>query len=159
MCPGGCGIIAGIADSLGYGDQSPQTGDEIILETFAVRPELLAEMKTDHGGASLNQPEQKHKEYELSLVRRDDSAGFNTPSGRVEIASGILARHSYGALPVYRGPLGGPLHGPEFHRKYLLILSTGARIVSAFRLPAPEYPVTGKTAGQAAGVAGCSGRE
>jgi anaerobic selenocysteine-containing dehydrogenase len=126
-------ILAAIADRLGYGDKYPQTEEAIIREAFAGRPELLAEMKADHGGARLEQPEHRFKKYELGLLRRDGRDGFNTPSGKIEITSSILAKHGYNALPIYVDPVEGPINNPELHREYPLVLNTGARIMSTFR--------------------------
>jgi anaerobic selenocysteine-containing dehydrogenase len=109
------------------------TEEAIIREALAGRPELLAEMKADHGGARLEQPEHKFKKYELGLLRRDGRDGFNTPSGKIEITSSILAKHGYNALPIYVDPVEGPINNPELHREYPLVLNTGARIMSTFR--------------------------
>lgn len=133
-------ILAGIADRLGYGDKYPQTEEAIIREAFAGRPELLAEMKADHGGARLEQPEHKYKKYELGLLRPDGRNGFNTPSGKVEITSSILAKHGYDALPVYVDSVEGPLHDPELHSEYPLVLNTGARIMNTFRSQHQNIP-------------------
>ncbi|HEX2967279.1 MAG TPA: molybdopterin-dependent oxidoreductase [Syntrophorhabdaceae bacterium] len=133
-------ILAGIADRLGYGDKYPQTEDEIIREAFNARPELLAAMASDQGGVRLDQPEHKYRKYELGLLRRDGRAGFNTPSGKVEITSGILAKHGYDALPIYRDPVEGPLHDPELHCAYPLVLNTGARIMNTFRSQHQNIP-------------------
>jgi anaerobic selenocysteine-containing dehydrogenase len=133
-------ILAGIADRLGYGEKYPQTEEAIIREAFAGRPELLAEMKADHGGVRLEQLENTYKKYELGLLRRDGRNGFNTPSGKVEITSSILAKHGYNALPVYVDPVEGPLHDPELHREYPLVLNTGARIMNTFRSQHQNIP-------------------
>ena len=56
--------------------------------------------------------------------------GFQTPSGKVEFKSSILAEHGYEALPVYREPVESPLNSPELYKYYPLVLSTGARTIS-----------------------------
>ena len=59
--------------------------------------------------------------------------GFNTPSGKFEIASTILAHYGYDALPVYTEPLEGPLAAPQATDRYPLVFNSGARIQADFR--------------------------
>jgi anaerobic selenocysteine-containing dehydrogenase len=56
-----------------------------------------------------------------------EKAGFQTPSGKVEIASSILAKHGYDPLPVYKEPVNSPVSKPELKDSFPLILTTGAR--------------------------------
>jgi hypothetical protein len=56
------------------------------------------------------------KKYESGLLRPDGCAGFDTPSGKVEIASATLDRHGYDALPVYADPDEGPMTDSELHK-------------------------------------------
>ena len=51
--------------------------------------------------------------YEKGLLRKDGQPGFNTPSGKVEIASSMLAEYGYDPLPAYSEPVEGPLGSPE----------------------------------------------
>ena len=67
------------------------------------------------------------------LLRSDGKPGFNTPSGKLELASSLLRKHGYDGLPVYAEPTEGPLGSPELYTRYRLILNTGARLQSAFR--------------------------
>ena len=55
---------------------------------------------------------------------------FQTPSGKVEFKSAILAEHGYEALPVYKEPLESPQNSPQLYKQYPLVLSTGARTIS-----------------------------
>ncbi|PRR75042.1 molybdopterin-containing oxidoreductase family protein [Neomoorella humiferrea] len=70
----------------------------------------------------------KFRKYELGLLRQDGEPGFPTPSGKVEIASQILAQYKFNPLPVYREPLESPLSTPELAKKFPLILNTGSRV-------------------------------
>lgn len=56
-----------------------------------------------------------------------EKQGFKTPSGKVEIASSILAGHGYDALPVYREPEEGPLSRSDLAKIFPLVLTTGVR--------------------------------
>jgi len=56
-----------------------------------------------------------------------EQAGFKTPSGKVEIASSILAQHGCEPLPVYKEPVESPVTRPDLLDKYPLVLTSGAR--------------------------------
>ncbi len=63
-------------------------------------------------------------------LRTPDKTGFPTPSGKIEIASSVLARHGFDALPVYKEPPESPLSTPELAKTYPLVLTTGARVAA-----------------------------
>ncbi len=107
---------------------------------FAKAPDLLVQLKANPRGVDLHKLERRYKKYELGLLRHDGRNGFNTPSGKVEIASSILAKYGYDALPVYVDPVEGPLNSPELHKEYPLVLNTGARIMSTFRSQHQNVP-------------------
>jgi anaerobic selenocysteine-containing dehydrogenase len=56
-----------------------------------------------------------------------EEAGFQTPSGKVELASSVLAKHGHDPLPVYKEPLESPLSKPDMLDSFPLVLTTGAR--------------------------------
>jgi len=56
-----------------------------------------------------------------------EKAGFQTPSGKVEISSSILAEHGYEPLPVYKEPMESPVSRPDLVGSFPLILMSGAR--------------------------------
>lgn len=126
-------IFAGLAQRLGYGHLYPQTEDELLNWAFADQPQVLEELKHNPAGVKLPVRERQYRQYELGLLRKDGQPGFPTPSGKVEITSGLLAKYGYEPLPVYSEPLEGPLINPEMAKQYPLVLSTGARIQSTFR--------------------------
>ena len=51
------------------------------------------------------------------------SAGFNTPTRKIELYSQTMLEHGYPALPEYEGPLMSPYTRPELARRYPLILT------------------------------------
>jgi anaerobic selenocysteine-containing dehydrogenase len=53
--------------------------------------------------------------------------GFETPSGKVEIYSEIMAKHGYDPLPTFREPAETVVSRPDLADKYPLTLITGAR--------------------------------
>lgn len=56
-----------------------------------------------------------------------EPTGFQTASGKVEIASSVLAKHGIDPLPVYKEPAESPLSRPDMLDSYPLVLTTGAR--------------------------------
>lgn len=126
-------IMAELAGRLGYGHLYPQSEEELIEEAFAGNPGLLEALRNSPDGVEIPLPERRCKKYELGLLRRDGKPGFPTPSGKMEIASSLMAKHGYDPLPVYTEPEEGPLRDPELYRQYPLVLNTGARIQSTFR--------------------------
>lgn len=54
-------------------------------------------------------------------------AGFDTPSGKIELYSEKLASYGYSPLPTYRELAESPVSQPELFKKYPLILMTGGR--------------------------------
>jgi len=69
--------------------------------------------------------EASYEEAEPGWLRRD---GFNTPSGRIELYSEILAKYDYDPLPGYVEPSESPASQPELAEEYPLVLTTGARL-------------------------------
>ncbi|MBP2627009.1 MAG: molybdopterin oxidoreductase [Firmicutes bacterium] len=126
-------IFAEIAKRLGYGHFYPQNENELLEKAFARKPELLAELLKHPEGVRLPVPKRQYRKFETGLLRPDGLPGFNTPSGKLEIASDLLKECGYDPLPVYQEALEGPLSSPDLHPKYPLVMNTGARIHSTFR--------------------------
>jgi anaerobic selenocysteine-containing dehydrogenase len=59
-----------------------------------------------------------------------EKVGFQTPSGKVEIASATLAEHGLEPLPVYKEPPESPLSRPDLAESYPLVLTSGARVLA-----------------------------
>jgi len=126
-------IFAELADRLGYGELWPQTERglvELALEGTGISYDELAAAPV---GIELPQPPVAYRKYESGGLRRDGLPGFNTPSGRFEIASEWLRGHGYDPLPVYTEPTEGPLASPELAQRYPLVLTSGARTKADFR--------------------------
>jgi anaerobic selenocysteine-containing dehydrogenase len=68
-----------------------------------------------------------YRKWETGLLRDDGRPGFPTPSGKCEIASSILARHGYAAIPAFTPPVEGPVADPERARQFPLVFNSGAR--------------------------------
>ncbi|RME47425.1 MAG: dehydrogenase [Chloroflexi bacterium] len=126
-------IRAELACRLGYGDIYPQTEEEMLefaLEGTGVTVEMLRENPT---GVSRPVPEMVYRKWEHGLLRRDGRPGFETPSGKFEITSNLLAAYGYDPLPVYTEPVEGPVAAPDLAKTYPLVFNSGARVQSDFR--------------------------
>lgn len=126
-------IYAELARRLGYGHLYPQSEQELlefVLEGTGVDVETL---RANPVGITRPTPAMVYKKWEHGLLRRDGRPGFETPSGKLEIASTLLASHGYEALPVYTEPSEGPLAVPEVASTYPLVFNSGARVQADFR--------------------------
>jgi len=126
-------ILRGLAERLGYGELFPEDEQELVAKAFARKPELLAALRANPDGVALQPPARQYRKYETGQLRPDGQPGFNTPSGKLEIASSLLELHGYPALPEYVEPTEGPLADPERFHAFPLVLNTGARIQTTFR--------------------------
>jgi anaerobic selenocysteine-containing dehydrogenase len=125
-------IFAALAGRLGYGHLFPK--DEEALVEFALKdhPVSLERLRRNPAGVSFREAA-TYRKYQSGQLRADGQPGFETPSGKVEILSGLLARHGYEPLPKYEEPSEGPLASPELAKQFPLVLNTGARIQSTYR--------------------------
>ncbi len=64
--------------------------------------------------------------------RQYEKAGFNTPTGKVELYSTIFEKHGYDPLPVYVEPPQSPVSTPELLEAYPYILMTGGRTIEYY---------------------------
>jgi anaerobic selenocysteine-containing dehydrogenase len=126
-------FLAGLARGLGYGDLFPATEKGRLKFAFGTGPVSLEELKAHPEGVKFDAGRQEDRKYAKGLLRKRGEPGFDTPSGKVEIASSLLKKYGYDALPVYVEPREGPLGSPELYKKYPLVFNSGARLQSAFR--------------------------
>ena len=126
-------ILASIAKRLGYGHLYPQNEEELLQRAFARKPELLEQLRSKPEGIAILVPEKQYRKYASGTLRPDGKPGFNTPSGKLEIASQLLSDLGYVPLPAYTEPTEGPLGSPALFKQFPLILNTGTRIQSTFR--------------------------
>lgn len=126
-------ILAELARRLGYGQLYPQTEEAILERALEGTGFTVEEVRAAGGSVALPAPMMEYRKWEKGRLRPDGQPGFDTPSGRFEIASSILAEHGYDALPVYTEPAEGPLAAPDLARRYPLVFNSGARTQWDFR--------------------------
>jgi anaerobic selenocysteine-containing dehydrogenase len=109
-----------LAQRMGYSEYFPwQTVEEAIdfrLEPMGVTSRDLEE---NPAGLYVGQPARFEKYKER---------GFNTPTGKVELYSHVLAAYGYDPLPRNRPPLESPVGTPELAQDYPLILNAGHKV-------------------------------
>jgi len=115
-------IFSELAKRLGFGhefwDGDIEKCFSHILEPTGI---TLKDLREHPEGIQYDQSPRPAKYYE--------EAGFQTPSGKVEISSSILAEHGYDPLPVYQEPMESPIRRPDLAQSFPLVLTSGARTV------------------------------
>ena len=126
-------IAVALADRLGYGDLYPHSSKEMLRRALAGSGVDLEQVDRQPEGVTLPTQPQRYRKWEVGLLRRDGQPGFETPTGKFEIASTILAQYGYEPLPVYTEPQEGPVSTPDLVQQFPLVFNSGARIQSDFR--------------------------
>ncbi|UFS69781.1 IscS subfamily cysteine desulfurase [Geomonas sp. RF6] len=126
-------ILAELARRLGYGELYPQSEEELLRFALQGTGFTLEEVRAAGGEARLPTVMMQYKKWEKGGLREDGKPGFNTPTGKFEIASSVLAEHGYASLPVYTEPAEGPLANPDLAREFPLVFNSGSRTVHDFR--------------------------
>jgi cysteine desulfurase NifS len=134
-------ILSELAGRLGYGDLYPQSGEELLRRALKGSGFTLEDVRAAGGSVRIPAEMMQYRKWEKGLLRPDGMAGFDTPSGKFEIASSILEEHGYDPLPVYTEPGEGPQSDPELAERFPLVFNSGARSNSdlhALHLTIPE---------------------
>lgn len=126
-------IFAELARRLGYGHLWPQTEEAMIEYALRHTGVTLEELRGHPEGIQCPRPKMHYRKYESGELRADGQPGFETPTGKFEIASEWLRQHGYEPLPVYTEPIEGPLAAQELAKRHPLIFNSGARTQSTFR--------------------------
>ena len=126
-------IFAELARRLGYGHLWPQTEDGMIEHALQGTGITLAELSAHPEGIALPAPEMQFRKYESGQLREDGKPGFETPTGKFEIASEWLRQYGYEPMPVYTEPKEGPMSSPGVARQFPLVFNSGARTNHDFR--------------------------
>lgn len=126
-------VFAELARRLGYGDRWPQSERAMIDAALAPTGLRYEDLAAEPAGVQLPVPASRYRKYERGELRADGRPGFETPTGKLELASTWLGRHGYEPLPVYTEPAEGPMAAPELAKRFPLVLDTGARTPFSFR--------------------------
>ncbi|MHB1412186.1 MAG: IscS subfamily cysteine desulfurase [Thermoleophilia bacterium] len=126
-------VLGELARRLGYGELYPQSEEELLEHVLAGSGFSVDDVRAAGGAVSVPGGMMQYRKWEKGLLRADGQPGFETPSGKFEIASSVLAEHGYEPLPVYTEPKEGPLAQPELARKFPLVFNSGARVRTDFR--------------------------
>ncbi|GMR21520.1 MAG: hypothetical protein BMS9Abin36_2121 [Gammaproteobacteria bacterium] len=126
-------IMAELARRLGYGDSYPQSEEELLKYVLEGSGYTLDEVRAQGGTVKIPTPMMEYKKWEKGGLRPDGTPGFDTPSGKFEIASGILADYGYEPLPKYTEPTEGPVARPDLAAEFPLVFNSGARPHTDFR--------------------------
>jgi len=116
-------IYAGLAKRLGFGDLF-WNGDFGKCVNYILEPMKITfnDLRQHSEGIKLPSPTIQEKRYE--------KAGFQTPSGKVEIACAALAEHGLDPLPTYKEPPESPLSRPDLAKSFPLVMTSGARVMA-----------------------------
>ena len=116
-------IYSELARRLGFGDVF-WDGDLEKCINYTLEPSGITceDLRQHPEGIERPLPKRPEKHYE--------KAGFQTPSGKVEIASATLAEHGLDPLPVYKEPPESPVSRPDLAESYPLVLTSGSRVLA-----------------------------
>lgn len=125
-------IMAELAKRLGYGHLYPQTEEELLRYVLNGSGFTLEDVRKAGGTVRSPPVMMQYKKWEKGLLRPDGKPGFDTPSGKFEIASMILEEHGYNPLPVYTEPQESTISQPDRAKKFPLVFNSGARVTTDF---------------------------
>ncbi|MCF6149547.1 MAG: IscS subfamily cysteine desulfurase [Candidatus Kuenenia sp.] len=126
-------ILAELAQRLGYGHMYPQNEEELLRQVLANSGYSLEDVRSKGGTVQVPTVMMQYKKWEKGLLRPDGKPGFDTPTGKLEIASTVLEEYGYDPLPVYTEPQEGPYSQSELAKQYPLIFNSGSRVTTDFR--------------------------
>jgi anaerobic selenocysteine-containing dehydrogenase len=126
-------IFAELAQRLGHGHHWPQTERGMITHALEGSGISFEELRAHKEGVRLPTQEMHYYKYESGDLRADGAPGFETPTGKFEIASEWFRKHGYEPLPVYTEPIEGPMEALELFQKFPLVFNSGARTNYDFR--------------------------
>jgi cysteine desulfurase NifS len=126
-------IMSELAERLGYGHLYPRNEEDLLRHVLKDSPFSLEDVRASGGTVQMPTAMMQYKKWEKGLLRPDGKTGFNTPTGKFEIASTILEEYGYDSLSVYKEPREGPLSNPDVAREYPLIFNSGSRVTTDFR--------------------------
>jgi anaerobic selenocysteine-containing dehydrogenase len=103
------------------------SAQENVVETLNQQLAVTGERFKEFAGINFEEMKQRGAISVPLQYKKFEETGFQTVSGKVELASGYLKRLGYDPLPFYEEPPESPISQPELAKDYPLILITGAR--------------------------------
>lgn len=124
-------IILELGCALGFETECYGGDVEAALEDMLAQTDLgitLDDLRANPDGYEVpgDKPEPKH--YETGGIRADGEPGFGTPSGKIELVSGVLEEYGFNGLPIYEEPVYSPVSTPDLAKEYPLVLNSGSRV-------------------------------
>jgi anaerobic selenocysteine-containing dehydrogenase len=104
---------------MGYDDYFPWNTDDELYDTLLEPSGVTANQLKEKPGGLFHHDREKQRYLK---------EGFHTPSGKVELYSGIMEEHGYDPLPTYHEPSESPISTPDLAKEYPLILISGPRV-------------------------------
>jgi len=126
-------IMAELADRLGYGELYPQTEEAMIRFALDGSGFSLEDVREQGGTVKIPSPMMEYRKWEKGGLRPDGEPGFDTPTGKFELASTIFEDFGYEGLPKYTEPSEGPVARPDLLERFPLVFNSGARPHTDFR--------------------------
>lgn len=126
-------IMAELAARLGYPELYPQTEEAVLRQVLGGSGFSLEDVREAGGMVKLPSPMMEFRKWEKGGLRPDGAPGFDTPTGKFEIASTVLEDFGYEPLPKYTEPTEGPVARPDLLERYPLVFNSGARPHTDFR--------------------------
>ncbi len=83
-------IFSELAGRLGYGHLYPQNEEALLRHALKDSPFSLEDVRAAGGTVRVETSIMEYRKWEKGLLRSDHKPGFDTPTGRFEIASTIL---------------------------------------------------------------------
>ena len=120
-------ILAELARRLGYGHLYPQNEEELLSYVLSGSGFTPGQVRDAGGMVRAPQSMMEYKKWEKGSLREDGKPGFETPSGKFEIASSVLEEYGYDPLPRYVEARESPASQPEVAKRFPLVFNSGAR--------------------------------
>ena len=116
-------IYSALAERLGFGDLFWHGDfDKCVDHIMAPLKITATELRHQTIGIRVPVTPRPEKDYEKD--------GFRTASGKVEIASSVLAENGLEPLPIYQEPPESPLSRPNLVGLFPLVMTSGARVMA-----------------------------
>ncbi len=130
-------VVLEVLKRMGCDAQLPASSYRGLLD-YRLEPLGMDFEEFKHQGTVIRADEPQ--KYRTGKLRRDGKPGFNTPSGKIEFTSSMLAQFGYEATPDFTEPPMSPYSTPELARDYPLILVSGTRSIEFYSTLGIDLP-------------------